>query len=294
MDRNRDVLIWGGQPTSLSVPPDVNSSRRQVAVSEDGHLLVDVVVDPAGGLVATGQANNSDNVAASALLRNLPVIGYSYMWDGTNWDRVRAADPGQVTIIPAGTAQQVIAYAMGWDGANAWKLAVQNDTGSFAPNGAQRALQVVSQNYLLDGTNYIRMRSASAANLANQSGDGVQMVAGAGEWAIQHSPAVSVQATISRAAVAGQRHVCKGFSFTLNAVGAITVPVVVNLRDGATGAGTILWSGRYTAPAGQTVHVERDGLNLVGTANTAMTLEFAAAPAAGDFQNVALNGFTAA
>jgi hypothetical protein len=77
----------------------------------------------------------------------------------------------------------------------------------------------------------------------------------------------------------------------LNCVAAVTVPLVINVRDGATGAGTILYTERITGLAGTTVRVERSGLNLVGTANTAMTVEFAAAPAAGDFQCVNLNGY---
>ncbi len=292
---SRGVLLVGSQPTNLDTPPALGNNLKRVAVTANGHLLADVVIDGPGGLVITGQANNADNVAASALLRNLPTISYSYVWDGSNWDRLRGVDSGVGNFAPSGTAQQVAAYIMGWDGSSQWKLGIQSDTGSFiAPNGGLRFLQTISECYFFDGTNYVRGGLASAANLALQSGLGVQLASGPGEWAIQHTPAVATQATISRAAVAASRHVCKGFSFTLNAVAAIVVPVQVVLRDGATGAGTVLWSGRYTGPAGTTIHVERDGLNLVGSVNTAMTMEFVAAPGAGDFQTVTLNGFTAA
>lgn len=168
-----------------------------------------------------------------------------------------------------------------------------NNADNVAPTATLQNIPVVSYNYVFDGTNFDRLYSGSAANLSSAAAPPSMLATQPGEWAIQSSPAAGVQATISRAAVAAQRHVCKGFSITLNAVGAIVVPVVVNVRDGGTGAGTILWSGRFTAPAGTTVVVTRDNLNLIGSVNTAMTIEFAAAPAAGDFQNVAMNGFTA-
>ncbi len=155
-------------------------------------------------------------------------------------------------------------------------------------------LPVVSRGYLFDGVAYDRARALSAANISAAAPLGAALVTQVGEWSIQASPAVGAQATIARAAIAAQRHVCKGFSLTLNAVAAIVVPVVVNLRDGASGAGTILWSGRFTAPAGTTVVFARENLNIFGTVNTAMTMEFAAAPAGTDFQNVALNGYTTA
>ena len=54
-------------------------------------------------------------------------------------------------------------------------------------------------------------------------------------------------------------------------------PLQVNLRDGASGAGTILWSCLMDVPINDSRTVTLAGLNIFGTANTAMTLEFAAA-----------------
>ena len=55
--------------------------------------------------------------------------------------------------------------------------------------------------------------------------------------------------------------------------------LTITLRDGATGAGTIIWTYQtvVTATTGQLVQPHSVcGLNLVGTTNTAMTLEFSA------------------
>lgn len=116
-------------------------------------------------------------------------------------------------------------------------------------------------------------------------------------FAIQHQPAVATQATISQAAAGvGVRNVCTGFTVTLSSTAAPTAgSVIFNLRDGASGAGTILWSGRLSIPAaaGNGATISLGGIWIQGTANTAMTLESAAAPSANTFATVAMIGTTA-
>lgn len=94
-------------------------------------------------------------------------------------------------------------------------------------------------------------------------------------------PAAGSQGTVSKAAAIGIRHVTDCVSF---AAGSIANPVLtklnVNLRDGATGAGTIIWTHPVVIPAtaGQNVQpFSLCGLNLIGSPNTAMTLEFSSA-----------------
>ncbi len=113
------------------------------------------------------------------------------------------------------------------------------------------------------------------------------------EWAVQHQPAAATAAIISRAAAAGIRHVATGA--TVCAVGVAAQPALAfNLRDGATGAGTILWTAKLSAAAGATACLASPPLNLYGTTNTAMTLESAAAPAATNFATVSLSGYDVA
>ena len=67
----------------------------------------------------------------------------------------------------------------------------------------------------------------------------------------------------------------------------------VNLRDGATGAGTILRSWFISVPvAGEARCENLTGLNITGSANTAMTLEFGAATAATSSKTVSLTGYS--
>lgn len=108
-------------------------------------------------------------------------------------------------------------------------------------------------------------------------------------WSVQHQPAAATQATISQAAAAGVRHVAKHLTICVSAVAAQPT-LVFNLRDGATGAGTIVWSARLMSAAGAGQCLSAD-VDIIGTAGTAMTLESAAAPAATNFATVALNGY---
>jgi len=101
-------------------------------------------------------------------------------------------------------------------------------------------------------------------------------------FAITHTPAAGSQATISQAAGgAGVKNVAEGVCFGFSAstaLGGIST-VTINLRDGATGAGTILQSWQYTLPAATVAPFAQcfSGLHISGTANTAMTLEGSAA-----------------
>lgn len=62
------------------------------------------------------------------------------------------------------------------------------------------------------------------------------------------------------------------------------------MRDGASGAGTILWSGAVAAPANgsETIAIP---LSIAGSANTAMTIEFSAAGVAASLEAVSMTGY---
>src|SRR5258706_511789 len=74
------------------------------------------------------------------------------------------------------------------------------------------------------------------------------------------------------------RHVCTSVSATLVAAAATAAQTTLNLRDGATGAGTILASWVLSVPGviGSCAILPLDSLEIIGSPNTAMTLEFAA------------------
>lgn len=117
-------------------------------------------------------------------------------------------------------------------------------------------------------------------------------------WALNNTPAAAAQATTSKAAVAGVRHVADCVSFAAAATAAVTAGtgIAVNLRDGATGAGTVLWTmtlNPVSAAAGGNAGVSPIsvcGLALIGSPNTAMTLEYSAG-VTGAIESVALSGY---
>lgn len=119
-------------------------------------------------------------------------------------------------------------------------------------------------------------------------------VHGPTDWSVFHNPAVSTQATASKAAAgANMKHVCTGISFSLSAV--VAQPLIsVALRDGASGLGTILWQKQYILAAGAVLNVDISDLALPGTFNTAMTLEFSGAPAATNLESVEMTGYDSA
>lgn len=109
------------------------------------------------------------------------------------------------------------------------------------------------------------------------------------------TPAVSVQATASLAvAGATQRWICTSISATFSAVVAQAAAVLLNLRNGASGAGSIIWSKQVSLPAGGVWEVNLTDLSIPGAYGAAMTLEFGAAGAAGNFESVAVTGYLSA
>lgn len=114
-------------------------------------------------------------------------------------------------------------------------------------------------------------------------------------WGQTNAAAVSSASTTSRAAGAlGVKHVASALSFGWSATTALAAisTVTVNLRDGASGAGTVLRSYTFTLPAAviAAFAFQESGLNINGSPATAMTLEFAAG--VGNLQTfVNLSGF---
>jgi hypothetical protein len=119
-----------------------------------------------------------------------------------------------------------------------------------------------------------------------------QKTTGPAEWSIAHEPAANTVATITRAAVAGQKHWVT--SITASMVGDVAASsiVFVRLRDSTTGAGNILWSCalRGTVTSGNQIMLT--GLNIEGVSGQAVTLEFSGAGGAATQQTVAMTGYT--
>lgn len=154
----------------------------------------------------------------------------------------------------------------------------------------------VLMNGASDGTITAALQVGSAANAAAAiTGNKALIVDIPGQWSVTSNPVAATQASASKAAGGALvRHVADCVTLGLTPIGAQTAPVVYNLRDGATGAGTILWSVALIGQAGVAQPpVTLCGLQIPGSLNTAMTLESAAAPAATNFVFATIQGHDA-
>jgi hypothetical protein len=116
-------------------------------------------------------------------------------------------------------------------------------------------------------------------------------------WQVNNSisSAGATAATASKAANANGRHVADCISFSAQATNAPAASQTnINLRDGASGAGTVIWTQTILIPATAAQHIligPLCGLNLIGTPNTAMTLEFSSSAPANESEAVDLSGY---
>lgn len=114
-------------------------------------------------------------------------------------------------------------------------------------------------------------------------------------WTVAHHPGTNVKATITKAASThAKRHVATSITVVLAAGASAPTAAVVSvaLIDGASGGGTYLWGPHDVAiPA---VAGSMNGISIpiwaVGSASTAMTLEFSAAAGTNTYESVTLTG----
>jgi len=111
------------------------------------------------------------------------------------------------------------------------------------------------------------------------------------EWTILSNPAVATRAVGSVvAAGAGISRVLDGLYCSLAAVAAqVFIQLVV--RDGAAGVGPIIFEQTVKVVTADTGFVHISGLGLIGSANTAMAIEFLTAPAATNWQRIVGVGY---
>ena len=134
------------------------------------------------------------------------------------------------------------------------------------------------------------MSTAHAAALANKTADGAAIVTAPGDWTAVHAPASATKA----AGTGTVRHVCTGIYAAFAQPTATPVAFTGNvvLRDGATGAGTVIWQQAIAVPAtaSESRAIDISGLSIIGSAATAMTLEFTAAGGTATFETITLTG----
>lgn len=273
---------------------------------EQGILLVAATVLSGGGsgfpVSILGLTDNADSVApldglTSSLYEGVVsrLTGYDEVLDV--WNRVRLGiddfGPADLGVLADKMISLSRLQAIGI-AAEQWRslLCSQTETDGQGGVANENALMVNAFGRIFNGATWDRPYNNSAANVSAATQPFAQQATSPGEWAVNSEPAVTTQATASRAAGgAGVRHVCRSLHFSLAAVVAQGI-VYARVRDGASGAGTILWSQAVVLPAAGNAQIVLSGLNIVGSANTAMTFEWSAAPAATNFQTAGGSGYS--
>jgi len=206
-------------------------------------------------------------------------------WNGSSWDRVRNASIGEPTSTTGLPISQ--GYIFNGSSGTYERARSANQTGTISSG-----IQAVS-GLLFNNTAYERPISISSANLSATTSTGAILSVPLSTWSITNTPAAATQATISKAASgAGARHVATSISACTAQTAAGQTPIAINLRDGATGAGTILRTWKIATVLGDSRCIDISNLSIIGSINTAMTIEFAAAGVAGSEQTVNMSGFS--
>lgn len=291
--------------TSNAAVPDINETLRPAVAGSLGQQLFSPI-DPASGRPASVyQANVGSVNLFSPSDAGLATVSMTYGYSPGVTNVIRGASVAQLSaaFTPAQVYGLVTAANLRLsDGVNLVSGRTATDAADDQATLGNVLLASIARLQGWDGAAWDRLRTASAAALAANSAAGALLAARPGDWSVTHAPAANTQATITRAAgAAGVRHVCTSISASLcDRTGLIGIETLVTLRDGASAAGTVLWSRRMMLkPDGASVTGKSSdeftisGLNIVGSAATAMTLEFAGVAGAGTFESVAMTGYDA-
>lgn len=210
----------------------------------------------------------------------------SYLYNGVTFNRSRGA-PLTDSVATTGLPASVIELFNG----------TTYDRMRSASGDALPITGIIGTgNLVWNGASNDRQRSASATNNTTPASSGALQVTPLSTWSVINTTAASATAaTISKTAGGGTvRHVATGVTacYFDTAVGAANR--IVNLRDGAAGAGTILRTFFINVVVANDTKCEHiTGINMTGSANTAMTIEFASAPpGATGSETVTLTGYS--
>jgi hypothetical protein len=261
------------------------------------------------GLAVAQSATLWNNVidAAKGDSQGSGILGMSpYLYNGVSFDRVRGDITNGMDVDVtrmSGSITPADAFANPTTANTMWSLnGVFNGTtwdrqrtttaDALASTGI-----AAGNNVLFNGSTFDRQDSVSATNNTATTTLGVAYSTPLTTWFTvpNTTSSAATAATISKAAGGGTvRHVVTGVTFCFQDSAINTVARLVNLRDGATGAGTIIksWYVSNGGVAGGAQCEHESGLNITGSANTAMTLEFAAAPAATASETVSFQGYS--
>lgn len=309
------VMVPNGEGIATAEPKQMAPlAAANINGGEQALLLVSNLVaasDGAGNAVSiVGLTDSADNVAPLSggfgnLYQGAVVRLTGFDETNTDWDRIRTIpDNTQTSAALAGSGLLASGSRLqGFDPlGGVWNRLYSYSITSEAllqdPFADSAHLGVIGFNAGFNGTSaWAWWRNLNFTTAGPDTvNPGIQVTGESLEWSVNHEPAVAAQASVTKTSNGGgSRLVCRSITATLACDGtASAANVFVRLRDGAAGVGAILWSGTMRGPANSTNVIALSGLNIVGSADTDMTLEFSAAPNANHQQVVSMTGYTTA
>jgi len=296
-DKRKTALKWVGGVVGASI--------AGIALMLSATMLAHPAISSLAGLAVAQTATLWNNVkdanAGDGLSSGILAQG-TMVFNGLSFDRVRGDITNgmdvDVTRI-SGTLTPSDAFVNPTTVSNVWVLnSLFNGTtwdrirSATADALASTGVQAVS-GMLFNGTTFDRWDGVSATNNTGITSVGAAQVANLSTWSVTNTPAAAIQATASKAAGGGTvRHVATGVTWCVAAGATPQAVLLIHLRDGATGAGTILRSWAVSTIASTSECENLSGLNMTGSANTAMTLETAGALSATVQGTVTLTGYS--
>jgi len=226
------------------------------------------------------------------------ILGMSpYLWNGLTFDRQKGTS-GSANVNLVGTVTPADGQANPTTLSQVQSFPMVFNTVTWdrirAPSGDGLALTglLATATLVHNGSTWDRADGVSAANNTATTSLGVMQVAPISTWRVTNSANAGTPSASKASGGGTVRHVTTCISISVGAAATAQPVVQVNLRDGGTGAGTIIRSWQLAAPINSSASADLCGLNESGSAATAMTLEFAAATAANTQASVTVSGYS--
>lgn len=294
-------------PGTITLARDVSGSNVQIrsagtdadnlATVDDGALVANNILRGYDGATfdrVHAHQWNADSLSpqsAGGLIANAILRVY----DGTNFNLARGSSNNSdgVSVSATNNILGAISLIRGFNGSTQDRLRSGGNNADGVSTITLGNLLVKAHQSAYNGTTWDLIKSSSATNHASSAGSGlvgVQLERKPADWSVINFPATDTTATATKAAGgAGVRHVLTGFCFSLSgASGTATALLRCDILDGA----SQIFSAVLSAPANTTKTIEFDNLSLLGTANTAMIIQFSAAGGAGTQEAVSMFGYS--
>jgi hypothetical protein len=237
----------------------------------------DIVEGGAGPLTTATLADDFTNPASALVCGSFLMI---FDRGAGNWNRgdSSADDSLSGDAIPAAGSMVFDRAAGDWNRA---------DAGSANALVGDNVLATIPLAENDDGT-FDRAVNSDADNMAATSQSRAMLGTRPGEWAVNDSDGGGGTPSATKAAGgAGVRHVITGVTGSMCGTAA-TGNIVCSVKDG----GTTVWARKLRLIANGQSGFEVTGLNIIGTANTAVVVSFDGAPGAAVVSSVNATGYS--